>query len=193
MNIATAFPSNFLKAAELEGDTVYTIERVEMQNVAAKGQPDEMKPTLYFQETERGLVLNKTNSATITSLYGPETDDWSGKPITLFSTEVDFQGKQTLAIRVRMKKPAAAPASSAKPAATVSGGVTGNQRTKAWVAFCNATPNKTDAEKAPMWNDLIATEFKGRAEKMLTKAEWEQLAQDIEGGYSEELGGIIPV
>src|SRR5688500_9223445 len=107
MNISTAFPSKYLKAAELEADTVFTIDRIEMENVAPQGKPDEIKPVVYFQEDERGVVLNKTNSETISSLYGPETDDWVGKQITLFATEVDFQGKQVLAIRVRLKKPGA--------------------------------------------------------------------------------------
>lgn len=104
MNIASAFPSKYLKAAELEGDTVFTIDRVEIENVAPQGKPVEEKPVLYFAEDERGLVLNKTNSETIASIHGGETDEWSGKQITLFATEVDFQGKQVLAIRVRMKR-----------------------------------------------------------------------------------------
>jgi hypothetical protein len=50
-------------------------------------------------------VLNKTNNSTIIGLYGSETDDWIGKKIALFSQEVDFQGKQTMAIRIRMRTP----------------------------------------------------------------------------------------
>jgi hypothetical protein len=52
------------------------------------------------------MVLNKTNADTISRLHTPETDNWIGKRIALFATEVDFAGKQTLALRVRMKAPA---------------------------------------------------------------------------------------
>ena len=44
----------------------------------------------YFDGTDKGLVLNKTNLNTIARLYGDDTDLWIGKPITLFATEVQF-------------------------------------------------------------------------------------------------------
>jgi len=119
MNINTQFPSEYLKAdgdIPDEGNLVVTMSHVEMKSIG-QGADASMKPVLYFHETEKGLVLNKTNANTIQGLYGAETDDWNGKRIALFSTEVDFQGKQTLAIRVRMKKPAAPPARQAAPAA----------------------------------------------------------------------------
>ena len=49
----------------------------------------------------------ETNANAIAHLYGPETDAWTGKRISLFSTEVDFAGKMTLALRVRLKAPKA--------------------------------------------------------------------------------------
>lgn len=109
MNINQSFPSKYLKAdGDLpdEGNLVLTMDRVDLEDVGSAGDT-EMKPVLYFRETDKGLVLNKTNASTISSLYSPETDEWRGKKIALFSQEVDFQGRQVLAIRVRMKKPAA--------------------------------------------------------------------------------------
>lgn len=107
MNINKTFDSKYLKAdgdIPDDGNLILTIEVVRLESV---GQGDDAsdKPVVYFRETDKGLVLNKTNATTITGLYGPETDDWIGKKIALFSTEVDFGGKQVLAIRVRMKKP----------------------------------------------------------------------------------------
>ena len=52
-----------------------------------------------------GLVLNKTNAATIADLYSEETTNWAGKPITLFTTQVEFRGKQVRCIRVKMDAP----------------------------------------------------------------------------------------
>lgn len=91
-----------------------------MEDVGSAAET-ELKPVLYFRETEKGLVLNKTNASTISGLYGPETDEWGGKKIALFGQEVDFQGRQVLAIRVRMKKPQSA-AQEPVAAAAPSGG-----------------------------------------------------------------------
>lgn len=97
MNINGAFPSTYLKAADLQGRTVtVTMDHVKIEEVG-----DGPKPVLYFQGKEKGLVLNKTNSNNIAFIYGPETDHWQGNPIQLFPTMVDFQGKSVEAIRVR--------------------------------------------------------------------------------------------
>lgn len=113
MRISGAFPSEYLKAADLQGKSVTVImERIEIREVG-----DGPKPVLYFQDKERGLVLNKTNSNTIASIYGEETDDWTGQPITLFEAQVDFQGKVVPAIRVRMppRQPNRAPVRETQP------------------------------------------------------------------------------
>jgi hypothetical protein len=107
MNINQTFPSKYLKAdGDLpdEGNLILTMDHVQMEDVGSASET-ELKPVLYFRDSDKGLVLNKTNASTISGLYGPETDEWSGKKIALFSQEVDFQGRQVLAIRVRMKKP----------------------------------------------------------------------------------------
>jgi hypothetical protein len=105
MNINNAFPSKWLKSGDVEeDDLILTISRVVMEDIG-QGENQETKPVLYFDETEKGMVLNKTNAETISRLHTPETDNWIGKKITIFATEVDFAGKQTLALRVRMKAP----------------------------------------------------------------------------------------
>ena len=98
MRISGAFPSEYLKAADLQGRTVTVImERVEVREVG-----DGPKPVLYFEGKEKGLVLNKTNSNTVAAIYGDETDDWMGQPLTLFEAQVDYQGRQVPAVRVRV-------------------------------------------------------------------------------------------
>lgn len=101
------FPSRYLKAADFEdGDAVVTIERLEEDTV---GQGKDAKDVwiVYFTELDKGLVLNKTNTVTIGKLYGDDTDDWTGKKITLFSTEVQYQSDMVAAIRIRSKPPKA--------------------------------------------------------------------------------------
>jgi hypothetical protein len=109
MRIDKQFDSKWLRAADIEDmadentqTAVVAIDRVEMEEVGQEGQ---QKPVVYFKGIEAGMVLNKTNASTLMELIGKETDDWTGKKIGLFTTEVDFQGKQVLAIRVRLKLP----------------------------------------------------------------------------------------
>ena len=97
MDITKAFPSNFLKADDLQGATrTATIESVAMEEVA----PGESKPVVRFVGIAKGLVLNKVNSATIANSYGTETESWTGRDLMLFSQTVDFQGRMVPAIRV---------------------------------------------------------------------------------------------
>ena len=107
VNINSAFPSKYLKAdVDLPGDGANMTVTIKSVDMVTFGD-DSSRPVVYFYETDKGLVLNKTNAGTIAKLYGPDTDDWEGKKINLFDTEIDFQGKQTLAIRVRSKAPKA--------------------------------------------------------------------------------------
>jgi len=101
MDINQLYPSDYLKAADLQGrDVTVTIERIEVVTMT-DGQP---KPCVYFKGKQKGLLLNKTNAMNIASLYGPNTDGWVGQPIVLGTSWVDFQGKSVEAIRVRPKR-----------------------------------------------------------------------------------------
>lgn len=104
--VSDMVPSKYLKAADVEDSPVLTIADVKEESIGQGAQADN-KWILYFAEEEKGLVLNRTNINTIAGLYGDDTDDWEGKKITLFATQVDFQGKQVDAIRVRNKPPKA--------------------------------------------------------------------------------------
>lgn len=107
------FPSKWLAAADLDdSDLVVTIRGCTQEEVT----PTESKWVLWFEETEKAMVLNKTNSKMIAQLLlSDDTDDWIGKQIVLFPTQVDFQGDQVDAIRVRKKLPKAAAKGGRKP------------------------------------------------------------------------------
>jgi hypothetical protein len=97
MRISTAFPSEYLKAADLQGNNVrVTIDRVEMRDVG-----DDNKPVLFFQGKDKGVVLNKTNANNIAIAYGDDTEDWTGREVILYEAMVDFQGRSVAAIRIR--------------------------------------------------------------------------------------------
>ncbi len=102
MRINDAFPSRFLKAADLNGRKVLLrMSHVEMEDVAGTG-PDSTKPVLYFKGKKKGLVLNVTNANTIEEAYGRDTDKWEDRQIELYPTETEFQGKVVPCLRIRI-------------------------------------------------------------------------------------------
>lgn len=115
MNINTAFPSSYLKAADLQGRRVpVTVDRVAMEDIGG-----EHKPVLFFQGKDRGLVLNKTNAAMIAEIAASEeTDEWKGVRIVLYPTKTDFQGKRVDAIRVDYPEAVAPQRTKPQPVAT---------------------------------------------------------------------------
>lgn len=116
MNIDSAFPSNYLKASDLgDKSPVVTIDRIEVEPI---GRDKEIKPVIYFQGKEKGLVLNKTNAKKIAELTGSkDTDDWAGCQVRIYATETEFGGETVECIRI---KAAGTPAKAkAVPAAVV--------------------------------------------------------------------------
>lgn len=114
MNINSAFPSKYLKAdADVDEDgSIFTIKKVTVENVG-QGAKQESKPVVYFEEIEKGLVLNKTNANFIVSILGDDdTDGWKGGKIKLVATDVEYAGDLVRGIRVRRVASA-----KAKPAA----------------------------------------------------------------------------
>ena len=114
MDINSAFPSRYLKAGDDvpdEGQLVLTIRDVTLETVG-QGKDAQDKPIVYFRESDKGLVCNKTNAKTLAKLLGDDTDDWAGRRIALFVTEVQFPADMVPAIRVKTKLPAAKPATA---------------------------------------------------------------------------------
>lgn len=105
MDINAAFPSKFIKAADLQGqDVTVTIARFALESVDEDS--GELKPVIYFAGHQRGLVLNKTNAITIADLYGTETERWIGRPVTLYPTHCQYGAKMVDCIRIRPFPPA---------------------------------------------------------------------------------------
>lgn len=119
MKVSQAFPSNFLKADDLQGKPVIvTIASAELEEIG-QGREKEEKLVISFKGKDKKMICNKTNANTIAKLCGDDTDMWVGQRITIMPREVEFQGEMVLAIRVSLQKPTAtnspAPA-AAKPA-----------------------------------------------------------------------------
>jgi hypothetical protein len=118
--LSDAFPSPYLKAdvdvPDLEdGSLDVTITGAKIEKMG-QGAKQEDKVVLYFAETKKGLVLNKTNWSTIATVLGSDdTDDWEGQRISLYAKDVEFQGEMIRGIRVKTRKPK--PADPSKKAA----------------------------------------------------------------------------
>lgn len=98
------YPTKYIKAEDLRGrEYLMTIRAVIMEKVDDK--TNKIAPVIYFTQGQKGLVCNKTNAYAIGSWYGENTDYWPGKQVVLFAAYVDFQGKQTLGLRIKQPTP----------------------------------------------------------------------------------------
>src|SRR3989337_2959233 len=106
MRMRDALPGRYLTGDDLDDEVVVIIDRVVLEPFRdPRTRVETRKPVMYFQRAKRGLIINRTNWRAIADLYGDESDDWTGKRITLVSMMVDAYGKQTKAVRVRPTRP----------------------------------------------------------------------------------------
>ncbi len=191
MNINTAFASRTLKAADVEdGDMILTIKTVVVETVG-QGKDAEDKPHIYFNETDKALVLNKTNAGVIAKLYGNDTDDWTGKQIALYAMDVQYGNEMVPGIRVRTKAPTSS--APAKPAAAASKSPAVVARSTAWQAFVDQTPEFDDAKRKTKWAAALKSDFPTKAERELTLDEWLTFAQHIVKEYDQGFEDFLPI
>lgn len=109
--------SKFLKKEDCDPPILLTIDGVSQQNVAMRGDPEELKWSLSFIEVEKPMVLNSVNGQLIAAACGSEnTDDWLGKKIVLYNDPtISFGGKVIGGIRCRAPRIKAGPAPAAQP------------------------------------------------------------------------------
>lgn len=112
MKIGELTTSKFLKAADFPEPALLTIRDVTKENVAKPNEPKKERGVMFFDEREKGLVLNATNLKRAANACGSDdTDDWKGKKIVVYYDEnVEFGGDIVGGLRLR------APKSSPKPA-----------------------------------------------------------------------------
>jgi hypothetical protein len=106
MNVNDLFPSRFLKAHDLAGKPyTLTIRAVSLEDVGHGGEA-ESKLAIAFEKATKMMLLNRTNAMIIASLYGPETDQWLGKSVTIYSARVKAFGAWHDALRIKEQIPA---------------------------------------------------------------------------------------
>ena len=95
------FDSEYIASWDLDKDQTLTIKDVVAAEIEGNKGEKSKKPIVYFEKTAKGMVLNKTNGKTVAAMYGPNTDDWKGKRITLFASTCEAFGDTVDCIRVR--------------------------------------------------------------------------------------------
>jgi hypothetical protein len=190
MRISEAFPSKYLEGKTLDGDLSLTIKHVEMETVG-QGDDVDTKPVVYFNEVNKGLILNKTNANTVSHLHGDDTEDWIGKRITIFPTEVDFQGKQVMAIRVRLRAPGGNGAAVKQAGSKLTPDVAKGQ---AWLKFKESNPGENATVLGPKFGNAAKRYFNCDDFAILTAAQWQKFAADnfekpLDEAAAEILGG----
>lgn len=126
MDYRKAFPSDFLKASDLQDvngryfTETWTISGAAVEEV---GQDGDRKLVLHFAESEQKMVMNRTNADECGLMFGHDTDGWIGQPVKIYvDPNVRFGNKVTPGLRVaapdapqRAANGSAAPAPQAAP------------------------------------------------------------------------------
>jgi len=106
LHVDLMFPSRYLRAADFEGKPVtLTIAEVVKDKVQmATGQKAD-KYIVRFRETEKELILNKTNAKAVAKVLDePKAINWPGERITLKPTTCEAFGEIVSCIRVEMRE-----------------------------------------------------------------------------------------
>jgi hypothetical protein len=102
MNINQVYPRKYAIGQDIDGkEPTLAIRTVTLEQM---GEAHDKKPVIWFIGAKKGVVLNKPMARTIADMYGPETDNWTGKYVTLYTEAVRAFGEDHCAIRA--KKPA---------------------------------------------------------------------------------------
>ena len=173
MKIDDFFPSKYLKSADFDGDQALTIVSVLREDFEG-----DKKPIVSFQETDKELVLNRTNFTTIAHLHGQDTDSWIGEQIQLFTTEVDFRGQQVLAIRVRMKAPTSGNGPRLQGSVIDTRKITPDQQRRLFRIGCEAFEEDREAARDAIKKILNHLEIEGTAD--LNRTDYDRICNLLE-------------
>ena len=97
------FPGRFIKAGEM-GDkpATLTITSVYLDHLEGEDGREKPQAVVGFSETKREWALNKTNAQCLVAMWGPQSDDWLGKHVTLIA-ERDPSGLSDSGVCLRVK------------------------------------------------------------------------------------------
>lgn len=102
MKRSDAFPTKYMSKDDVKAPVIGVIARV-VNETLGQGDDQEIKPVMYFSSgPEKPMVVNATNWMSVESIYGDESDDWTGKQIEIWvDPSVSFGGKRIGGLRLR--------------------------------------------------------------------------------------------
>jgi hypothetical protein len=109
MNFKLLNPSKYLSGADLKGDTLVTIKRIDLEEMEGENDKKQTKGLFTLVEFEKPWLANVTNATCIAAMFGDETDKWLGKRVVVGPERVMAFGKWELGVRVRGSPDLAAP------------------------------------------------------------------------------------
>jgi hypothetical protein len=94
---------NYLKKDDVAPPQVWTITDVKEQSVTSPGKEPKDKLVLFFDGTQKGLVLNMANGDALYDMTGQEDpEEWIGQRVELFVDDnVAYAGKRVGGVRLR--------------------------------------------------------------------------------------------
>ena len=107
MDLSQVYGGSLLKAADLQGQS----RKVTVSGVSLQDFPDQpTKIVLSFKNTDKQLVINKTNYGYLAGGMGTESDNWVGRTIELRPEKTHYKGELVDCIRTYPAQAQAAPA-----------------------------------------------------------------------------------
>lgn len=96
----------FLKKEDVDPPHIWTITNVKEQSVTAPGKEPKTKLVLFFNGSQKGLVLNMANGDVLSEMTGhDDPEEWIGQRVELYCDDsVTYAGKRIGGVRLR--KPA---------------------------------------------------------------------------------------
>jgi hypothetical protein len=118
VDYSDCFGGKFLKADDINKPFVGEIERVVGEKIDGR-----LKPVIYFEGREKGVVLNSTRHKFVVGLAkSKNSDDWLGLKIGVRQGTTDFGGKEVGCIEFLMP-----PKTAAEKTAEVKAAVGGDE------------------------------------------------------------------
>jgi hypothetical protein len=102
MNIGQMFPSEYLRGIDVTKPMKLTIKAV-VEETAHNRQTNkrEQEYVMRFDGLDKKLRLNVTMAKEVAMYLGPETDDWVGKAVTVYRTNIKAFGAEHIVPRLR--------------------------------------------------------------------------------------------
>lgn len=104
MKLSELFPRKYVSGDDLAGKAwPLTITRVAEEEMRVRaGAAPEKKHVVYFEQTEKGVILSRTLAYQIAEAVGSDdTNDWPGKKIVVYPESVMVAGVHRVGIRAR--------------------------------------------------------------------------------------------